>query len=230
MKKILTLILLSILSVSLIACGKDSNDESEITNDFVIELEQGTIQTENEVENNKTDKEDKNEVVEDVTEEKRYIEIMENNISDDIVLNTVCINDKQYTLPFLINDIEEITECSYATSHSDIEEYYFSGPGWGIKYDPDNVLSFEGGFIFFMYDENEENVIAATTGEFWTEDDLKISFAGISVGDSEEYVESLLGKPERYDGKYFYKNNDCTLVIEYDFDDLVDEIHIFKNR
>lgn len=244
-RKILTLILVSLVTVSLVACGKDETVKEPV-NKVETELEQGTINVDTENENTETEipedteeniegsiEDNTEEVVEDKEDEdtkERHIETMENNISNDIALDVISVNGKEYKFPVSKDDIEIITECSYSSSYQDTSKFLFVGSGWGIQSDPDDIFSFEGGTVFFMYDENEENIIAASTSEFWTKDDLKVSFAGISVGDSQEKVEELLGKPEEYKGDYYYKNNNGILVIEYDFDDLVDDISIFKNN
>ena len=249
-KKLLTFIMISIFSLSLAACGqkeKNWNEESESLGEINMdntfdsleseivpgdEEEIGTTYSEFESEDvsNKEDVSTENEEDEKIY----YVNIVKNNISDDIKINTLTINGKQYTLPVSKEAIEEIKECSYASAYVDTLEMYFVGSGWGIQSNPDDIMSFDGGKIFFMYDDTEENIIAAKTSDFWIEDDLKLEFAGISIGDTKESVESLLGEGEQYEDLVFYKNNTGLIAIEYELEwndgekyRFVEEIYIF---
>lgn len=241
-KKLLTFIMVSIFSLSLVACGQKENEWNEgveslgdINMDNTFDSLESEIVPDDNEEIGNTYSEFKSEDISNKEDEKiYYVNVVKNNISDDIKINTLTINGKEYTLPVSKEEIEEIKECSYASAYVDTLEMYFVGSGWGVQSDPKNILSFDGGKIFFMYDDIEKNIIAAKTSDFWIEDDLKLEFAGISIGDTKKSVENLLGEGEEYEDLVFYKNNTGLIAIEYELEwndgekyRFVEEIYIF---
>lgn len=166
------------------------------------------------------------EISEESTEETKFIDTLENNISNDFLLNKITINGVSYSLPMPASELQELKECPFATAHHDTENYIFKGKGYGIQSNPEDPMSFDGSTIFFSTDDTEENFTGCIFSTFWQKEDLDVTFADIiKLGMPYDEVQEKLGPAVQNDGKFLYKNDHAIFVIEYE-DNLVDEITI----
>lgn len=162
--------------------------------------------------------------------EERFIDTLENNISNDFALNKITINGISYSLPMPASELQELKECPFATAHHDTENYIFKGKGWGLLSNPEDPMSFDGSTIFFSTDDTEENFTGCIFSTFWQKEDLDVTFADIiKLGMSYDEVQEKLGPAVQNDGKFLYKNDHAIFVIEYE-DNLIDEITIITQR
>ena len=162
--------------------------------------------------------------------EERFIDTLENNISNDFLLNKITINGVSYSLPMPASELQELKECPFATAHHDTENYIFKGKGYGIQSNPEDPMSFDGSTIFFSTDDTEENFTGCIFSTFWQKEDLDVIFADIiKLGMPYDEVQEKLGPAVQNDGKFLYKNDHAIFVIEYD-SKMVDEITIITQR
>ena len=162
--------------------------------------------------------------------EERFIDTLENNISNDFALNKITINGIPYSLPMPASELQELKECPFATAHHDTPLYLFKGKGYGLLSNPEDPMSFDGSTIFFSTDEVEENFTGCIFSTFWQKEDIDVTFADIiKLGMSYDEVQEKLGPATQEDDKFLYKNDHAIFIIEYD-DKLVDEITIITQH
>lgn len=162
--------------------------------------------------------------------EERFIDTLENNISNDFALNKITINGVPYSLPMPASELQELKECPFATAHHDTPLYLFKGKGYGLLSNPEDPMSFDGSTIFFSSDEAEENFTGCIFSTFWQKEDIDVTFADIiKLGMTYDEVQEKLGPATQEDDKFLYKNDHAIFIIEYD-SKMVDEITIITQH
>lgn len=233
MKKIL-LIASLIFAISLTGCKEEPEEivYGDIVEDTIEATQEIIQEPEEPVESEiipEVSEEPSEEPSEEVIEE-RFIDTLENNISNDFALNKITINGVSYSLPMPASELQELKECPFATAHHDTSLYLFKGKGYGLLSNPEDPMSFDGSTIFFSTDEAEENFTGCIFSAFWQKEDLDVTFADIiKLGMSYDEIQEKLGPATQEDDKFLYKNDHAIFAIEYD-DKLVDEITIITQH
>lgn len=179
-----------------------------------------------------------------------FIPDVEANVSDEIDLSKLLINNVNVTLDddMKLSELLATTglkHCTYGATSIQRSDFTFISGMFGIQYDADDILSFEGTLVSIEVMDKNKNIVSAaeldrnefhtytvvgiSSSEFWTHDDFTVSYyGGLKSGTTEEDMISILGEGTVYDNKVVYKNSTHSLVIELD-NSVIDEIILFNN-
>ena len=182
--------------------------------------------------------------------EYMFIPDIEVNVSDEIDLSALVINNVNVTLDddMKLSELLATTglkHCTYGSMSVLRNEFTFISGMFGIQYDVTDILSFEGTLISIeVMDENKNivssasldknkfhtyTVVGISSSDFWTHDDFTVSYyGGLKSGTTKKDMISILGEGTIYDDKVVYKNSKHSLVIELD-NDVIDEIILLNN-